>query len=82
MQKKYLKEIKRTGDKFLATYMDGTTSTSHDAASFWMIMQEKGATLEEVEAYIKMGRQVDPQHEYDEIERILKAQQEATNYAD
>lgn len=69
--KNYLKKITRDKNGFKAEFSNGAYTFNEDCASFFMIMQDKDASLEEVEAYIKMGRQIDAAHDYDEIERIL-----------
>jgi hypothetical protein len=35
-----------------------------------MMMQEKGAQADELEGYIKLCKMMEPQHPWDEIERI------------
>ena len=78
--KDYLKKITRNKNGFKAEFSNGAYTFNEDAASFFMIMQDKNASLEEVEAYIKMGRKVDAAHDYDEIERILFTFKSSANH--
>ncbi len=58
----------RTG--FTATYCNGEVSQSHDASCFFMIMQEKRIKPADLDSHIKLGKMMDPDHEWDEIQRI------------
>jgi hypothetical protein len=55
---------------FSATFANGETTDSRDAASFFQAMDDRGKTMSEVEDYIVIGRQCDPLKDWKEIIRI------------
>jgi hypothetical protein len=67
---KYLTQVSRSPNGFLAKLTNGATTTSHDAASFFMVMQDKGVTAEHLESHIGLGEMVDTGHDWQEIRRI------------
>ena len=69
---RYLKKAK-AGKQFSATFTNGERTDSHDASCFFMAMQDKGVGPGDLYAYIKIGKVVDPSHDWKEIERIAKS---------
>lgn len=57
--------------KALITYTSGATSTDLMCAQFFMAMQDRDATIEEVRAYVKVGHLFQPDCDWNEAERIL-----------
>jgi hypothetical protein len=69
MNMKYL--TRATIDKgFHAQFTSGATSTDHDAACFFMTMQDRGVGIAEIASYIAIGEQVEPAEYWKEIRRI------------
>ncbi len=58
---------------FTATFSNGVTTTSHDAACFFQIMKERNKTAEEIQSCIDIGRMCDPFKDWNEIQRIADA---------
>jgi hypothetical protein len=68
---KYLSKISvKTAQPFHATFTNGATTTSHDVACYFMIMEDKGVSPTDLESYIKLGEMVDSGHDWREIRRI------------
>lgn len=53
-----------------ATFANGETTDSRDAASFFQVMDDRNKTLADVEDCIFIGRQCDPFRDWKEIQRI------------
>ncbi len=55
---------------FTATFSNGVTSNSHDAACFFQIMKDRNKTADEIQSCIDIGRMCDPFKDWNEIQRI------------
>ncbi len=55
---------------FTATFSNGVTTNSHDAACFFQIMKERNQTADEIQGHIDIGRMCDPFKDWTEIQRI------------
>lgn len=53
------------------TFSSGATSEDLQCAQFFMTMQDRGMSLDEVRAYAKAGPQLVPTVDWDEIGRVL-----------
>jgi hypothetical protein len=69
---KYLKRVRSFKNFFCAEFTNGVTTSQHEASCFFLIMQDKGVTPAELHSHIKLGEQVDPAHDWQEIRRIAK----------
>ncbi len=69
---KFLKSATHGASGFYGQFSSGAVTTSHEAASFFMVMQDKGANADELDAYIRMGQMVDPSKDWKEIKRIAR----------
>lgn len=67
---KYLKSASWGPPGFSAEFTNGETTKSVEAAHFFMKMQDKGASPDELRGYIQIGRMTDPDHDWEEIKRI------------
>jgi hypothetical protein len=78
---KYLKSVTRTPQHFEAIYSSGLRSDSYDAACFFTMMGDKEVSVQYVKGYISIGRQIDPNKPWEEIERILQSFQVMKKHA-
>lgn len=70
---KFIKQISGVpgSGKGKIVFLNGAVSTDLKCGSFFMMMQDKDATLEEAKAYAKIGPLASPGVDWDEINRIL-----------
>ncbi len=70
---KYLKEasgVPGSGEgKF--TFTNGTVSNDLKCAQFFMTMEDRGASIEEMRGYANIGPMVSPTVDWDEVSRVL-----------
>jgi hypothetical protein len=67
---KYLSVVKKTPASFFAQFTNGATTKSHDAACFFMALQDKDVPAADIESYIKLGEMIDTGHDWTEIRSI------------
>lgn len=67
---KYLKRAANGPSGFSASFTNGASTKSSNAANFFIMMQGKGAAPEELAGYIHVGKMVDPANDWAEIQRI------------
>ena len=61
---------KKRKPAFRATFTNDIETNDISVASFFMIMQDKHATPDEIQEYITIGKIVDPFQKWTEIQRI------------
>jgi len=66
----FLKLVTVQKGALTATFANGETTDSRDAASFFQMMDDRNKTIEDVEDAIFIGRQCDPFKDWREIQRI------------
>ena len=67
----YLKSVSNhKRDGFHAVFVNGIETRSSNAARFFMMMQDKGKSIEDVFSYIKLGKMLEPDNDWNEIGRI------------
>jgi hypothetical protein len=73
LAKKYLLEIRiyRNIERCEITYQNGTKSSDGSVAQFFKIMEDRQYDCDDIMAYIKLGRRIDPAKNWDEAERII-----------
>lgn len=64
-------EIDPKSNRVIVDYVSGFQSFNGDIAQFFKIMEDKEQDVEGTFSYIKLGRMVDPNHDWDEAERVL-----------
>lgn len=73
MATNFIKEISGTPGSGNAdiVFSSGATSKDLQCAQFFMTMQDKGMSLDEMRAYAKVGPQLSPSVDWNEINRVL-----------
>lgn len=68
----FLKEVTVKGpNQFLATYKSGATSCNLRVAKFFMLLQDRGENMNQAKSTIALGKKVDFQTDWDEVDRIM-----------
>jgi len=66
----YLKSVRMGPKSYRATFTSGATTDSSDVAGFFQIMSDNALALEDLDTYICLGEENDPNHDWKEIRRI------------
>lgn len=66
-------EIDLRANRVIVDYVNGFQSSNGDIAQFFKMMEDKKQDIEGTSSYIKLGRMVDPNHDWDEAERVLRS---------
>ena len=66
----FLKLVTVNKGALTATFANGETTDSRDAASFFQMMDDRNKTIADVEDCIFVGRQCDPFKDWKEIQRM------------
>lgn len=74
MTKGFIKEISGTpgSGKADIVFSSGAKSDDLQCAQFFMTMQDKGMSLDEMRAYAKVGPMLSPTVDWNEINRVLE----------
>jgi len=69
----YLKEVSGVpgSGEGQFTFVNGAISNDLKCAQFFMTMQDRGASIEEMRSYANIGPMVSPGVDWDEVKRVL-----------
>lgn len=68
---KFLKSASNGSKGFSAKFTNGESTDSHSAASFFLVMQDKGKTVADLDHYIRKMEPTLPESDWPEIKRIV-----------